>query len=38
MPQPSVGLSLTLGEKQLLMSPVDNKFPMTDVLSSSLFL
>jgi hypothetical protein len=32
MPQPSVGLSLALGEKQLLMSPVDNKFPMTDVL------
>lgn len=37
MPQPSVGLSLTLGEKQLLMSPVDNKFPMTDIPLHFLF-
>lgn len=37
MPQPSVGLSLALGEKQLLMSPVDNKFPMTDIPLHFLF-
>jgi hypothetical protein len=34
MPKPSVGLSLSFGEKQLLMSPMDNKFPMTDVCAS----